>query len=96
MVLAKPFWSPYTHCKEALPAYLYQVVLVMPLVLLGMAPLIAGLALKRWDLVFFGILFISGASADVFMFIKLFNYNKLTKVLDHPDAPGFFVEEDQK
>ncbi len=86
--------TPYCHCDEPMTIRAYKVGAIMPCVILGVIPSIVALIIGDILLLFWGIIFISAAAGDIWMYWLLTKEDPNAKVLDHPTEAGFYVFED--
>ena len=85
--------APYTHCKEKLSPLAYRVSLMMPAILLGDLPALAGLITGNILFLFFGIIFTWAATGD-FIVLWLGRHLSNGSFQDHPEKIGFIhIEE---
>ena len=83
--------TPYAHCREAMKARPYRLGAVMPLLLLGILPSLAGIA-GGWPLVMFtGLFFTFAAGGDMLILWLIRRVNADTLVEDHPSRAGCYV-----
>jgi hypothetical protein len=83
--------TPYTHFKKPLKVKIYLAGALMPLIVLGVFPAIAGIILGNGLYVLFGIFFTWAAAGDIISAIKLFQFPLNKLVQDHPDQLGFII-----
>ncbi len=88
------FLAPYCHCKRPMKVRHYRVGAALPLVILGILPVLAGIALGKSSFLFFGILFTWGAGGDIMSLTMLSKLEKECIVYDHPDKPGFYIKKE--
>jgi hypothetical protein len=69
----------------------YRFMLVLPLLVLGLVPFAAGLALGSALVAKLGSLMILGAGADVAVLLALRGVPPAARVMDHPSQPGCYV-----
>ena len=80
--------APYAHCREPLSPGAYRLSIVMPGLLLGDIPVLAGWCTGNVLVLLFGVLFCWAAAGDVV--ILWLSRNIATGMLqDHPDKIGF-------
>ncbi len=85
------YLTPYCHCTEPLKIKHYRLGALMPALLLGLIPAVAGVAAGEYRITLFGIFFITAAIGD-FMVIHLLKDEKADDyALDHPSEAGCFV-----
>lgn len=85
--------APYCHCKEPLKARHYAIGGLMPLVVMGIIPVIIALVIGNAVLLVFGIVFTWAAGGDIISICMLRKINRNTLVFDHPDKIGFYTLE---
>ncbi|MBB6611149.1 DUF3267 domain-containing protein [Pontibacter sp. Tf4] len=83
--------TPYCHCKEVLPLRPYVLGGMMPGLVMGVLPTIAGLATGNIYLFAFGLLFTFAAGGDALILWMLRKTKKEDLVQDHPDLIGCIV-----
>ena len=66
----------------------------MPLLIVGIIPMILGLCLQSIFLTFFGALYIGGAAGDIMVVALLRHEPAENKVLDHPSEAGCLIYEE--
>jgi hypothetical protein len=86
------FLAPYCHCKLPLKAMHYMIGTALPLVILGILPVLAGIGTGDSPFLFFGILFTLGSGGDIISLFMLIKLDKGSLIYDHPDKPGFCVK----
>jgi hypothetical protein len=69
----------------------YRFVLVLPLLVLGLVPFVAGLALGDALVAKLGSLMVLGAGGDVAVLLALRSLPSGVRVVDHPSQPGCYV-----
>jgi len=85
--------APYCHCKEPLKAKYYAIGGLMPLVVMGIIPVIIALVSGNAALLVFGIIFTWAAGGDIISVYMLRKFNRNCLVFDHPDKIGFYTTE---
>ncbi len=80
--------APYAHCRVAVPVFGYRMSVVLPGVLLGVVPWIAGLLTGSGALTFYGFIMIAAASGDMIIPWLLRGIDGKEMVLDHPWEAG--------
>lgn len=83
--------TPYCHCKEPLKVQHYRLGGIMPLIIMGIIPAIAGLVLGNGLFLCVGIFFSWTAGGDIMSLFMLQKFDKNTMVSDHPDKLGFYI-----
>lgn len=86
-------FTPYIHCKHAVPVSTYRISSAAPAVILGLIPVIIGIINGFFPLLFFGIIFIVTAGADILSIWKLRKAKGNYLASDHPDRAGCVVFE---
>jgi Putative zincin peptidase len=85
--------TPYAHCREPMPAAAYRWGAVLPGVLLGFLPAVAGMITgDGWSTVF-GILFLVAAAGDGIVLWVIRSVPGRTLVEDHAERAGCYVYE---
>lgn len=80
--------APYAHCKEPLPVAAYRISLIMPAVLMGDIPVLAGWISGNILVLLFGTLFTLAAAGD-FIILWMSRGIETGLLQDHPDKIGF-------
>lgn len=83
--------TPYCHCKEVLPMRAYILGGMMPGLVMGLLPALAGLLLGNLLVFLFGLFFSMAASGDLLVLWMLRHQNKEDLVQDHPEKIGCYV-----
>ncbi len=83
--------TPYCHCNEPLHMRAYISGAMMPCIVLGIIPAIAGLCVGSLPLLVWGIFFIAAAAGDIWMTWLLTKEDPRSLVLDHPSEAGFYI-----
>jgi hypothetical protein len=81
--------TPYCHCKEPLRVKHYKIGGAMPLIIMGIIPLIIGLIIGHGGILSFGIFFTWAASGDIIALFMLHGLDNDIYISDHPDKMGF-------
>ena len=63
--------TPYCHCKEPLTMQHYRIGGLMPLIILGILPLLLAYPLRSVSLLLWGIIFITSAAGDILIIITV-------------------------
>ncbi|MFW6364350.1 MAG: DUF3267 domain-containing protein, partial [Spirochaeta sp.] len=87
------FVTPYCHCREPLKASHYKLGSAMPLLVLGVIPLLVGLIFGHGGFLAFGFIFSFTAGGDIIVLYMLRHIDNRSYVSDHPDKMGFKVSE---
>ncbi len=85
--------TPYCHCKESLKVKHYALGAAMPLIVMGILPIIIAFVLGNGMLLAFGIFFTWAAGGDIIALFMLIRISKNSLVYDHPDKMGFYIEK---
>lgn len=83
--------TPYAHCKEPLQVKHYIKALLAPLILIGILPAIAGIALGNAPLLLFGIVLSGSAAGDLMIYNRIRKENPEDYVQDHPSEAGYWI-----
>ena len=92
----KQYLTPYCTCKVPLSKGQYLFGALMPLILLGILPMIAGILIGSMPMLLTGILMADAASGDIMIAWKVVRYkSRAADVLyiDHPTQAGGVVFE---
>lgn len=91
-------WSalmPYCHCDVPMRMKAYRIGGLAPLVILGILPLVIGLAWGSYSLTCFGVFLTIGAIGDIMMICVLRHEPADKMVIDHPSEPGCVVYDEE-
>ena len=91
-----PSMNPYCTCLVPLKKGQYLLGAVMPLVLLGILPMIAGIAAGNINVLFLGIVMTDAAAGDIMIVNRLLAYRSNAgeiTYMDHPTEAGGVVFE---
>jgi len=83
--------TPYAHFTEPITAGAYRVGIVLPGIVVGLLPALAGYALSDPSFILFGGFFLGGAAGDVLGLWATRNIPGGTLVIDHPSRVGCLV-----
>jgi hypothetical protein len=83
--------TPYCHCKEVLPLQQYVIGGMMPGLVMGLLPALAGIATGHFLLFLFGLFFSMAAAGDLLILWMLRHQKKSDLIQDHPDKIGCYV-----
>ena len=86
--------SPYAHCKEPMTARAYRLGALMPGMLLGVLPVLAGLITGNGIFMLFGLLFTVAAGGDMLVFWLLRKASPNVMVMDHPANAGCILMDE--
>jgi hypothetical protein len=84
-------FTPYAHCTEPITARAYRIGIVLPGIVVGLLPVLAGYALSNPPLILFGAMFLGGAAGDMLGLWAIRNISPEAMVLDHPSRVGCTV-----
>ncbi len=88
--------TPYCTCLVPLKKGQYIFGTVMPLILLGIIPMIAGIVIGNPNTLFIGIIMTDAAAGDIMVIEQILRYRSSAKdivYLDHPTEAGLVVFE---
>lgn len=88
------YLTPYCHCNVPLKVKHYAIGGVMPLVVMGIIPILFALAIGNGGLLCFGVFFTWAAGGDIIALFMLRKLNRNSYVSDHPDKMGFYISEE--
>ncbi|MBF8962560.1 DUF3267 domain-containing protein [Pontibacter sp. FD36] len=88
--------TPYCHCKEVLPLRQYAIGGMMPGLVMGLLPALAGIAMGHFLLFLFGLFFSMAAAGDLLILWMLRHQHSSDLVQDHPDKIGCYVLSSRK
>ncbi len=94
--IMRPSMTPYCTCLAPLPKKPYIFGTVMPFILLGIIPMIAGIALKNMTALLMGIIMAGSAAGDLMIIRKVIGYKTDAKeivYMDHPTEAGNVIFE---
>lgn len=87
------FMTPYCHCNEELKRNQFLVGAILPLLLLGLLPVVVSYFNGSFKLWFYGFFFTIAAGGDIIAIWMLRNVKRKQMVQDHPSEMGFIVLE---
>lgn len=88
--------TPYCTCLVPLKKGQYIFGTVMPLILLGIIPMIVGIVIGNPNALFIGIIMADAAAGDIMVIDQILRYKSNAKdivYLDHPTEAGLIVFE---
>ena len=91
-----PYLAPYCTCAEPLTKGQYLFGALMPLLLLGILPMIVGILAGSMPMLLIGILLADGAAGDIMIAWKVIRFKSSAKevvFIDHPTQGGGVVFE---
>lgn len=83
--------SPFAGCRVPMRAGAYRVSLLLPTLVLGIAPLLAAWALGNAPLVLFAFWMLAAAGGDLVILWLIRDLPRATLVADHPTRAGCSV-----
>ncbi len=83
---------PYYHCNEPLMVNQYRIVLLMPIISLGIVPLIFSFISGNAIIFIYGLFFISVSSTDLILLFLLRRAKKEDRIYRHRSKTGFYIE----
>ncbi|MEX2583453.1 MAG: DUF3267 domain-containing protein [Gemmatimonadota bacterium] len=81
-------FSPYAGCQAPMSARAYRLALLLPALLLGLLPLVAGWITATGWMTVLGTLQLLGAAGDFVTYRAFDSVPATARVLDHPDRVG--------
>lgn len=94
--IMKPSMSPYCTCLVPLQKKHYLFGTVMPFIVLGIIPMIAGIAFSNSAALLLGIIMAASAAGDILIIQKIMGYKSNAKeivYMDHPTEAGSVIFE---
>ena len=92
----KENFTPYCSCTRPLSRWEYILGAMMPLIILGIIPSIAGICIGSLKVLIFGIVMIISAGGDILLVVQILRYKSQAKevlYVDHPTQAGGVVFE---
>jgi len=92
----KEYMTPYCTCKVPLKRNPYILGAMMPCILLGIVPMIAGIAIGTFPLLFLGIIMTDAAAGDIMIVWNILRYKSTANevvYIDHPTQGGGVIFE---
>jgi hypothetical protein len=87
--------TAYAHTDSRVTVKSYRKLVALPGFLLGVIPVVVGIAIGEGWLTLYGFLMLVGAGGDIAILWKLRNVNFKAFVLDNPDRAGCWVLSEQ-
>jgi hypothetical protein len=84
-------FSPYIHCTEPMPVWVYRTGTFLPGLILGIIPAVLAIFTGRFWLLIFGCFFTWAASGDFIVLYLIRNLKNNVLVRDHPKKIGCYV-----
>ncbi len=85
------YLTPYAHCRAPIRARTYRSAVLLPGLITGVVPALAGIATGIGWLTLYGILMSTAALGDVLVFWAIRNVPGRALVKDHPSEAGCLV-----
>ena len=92
----KQYMTPYCSCRVPLSKGQYIFGALMPLILLGIVPMLVGILIGSWLITLLGIVMADAAAGDILIVWNLLKYRSEAKeivYMDHPTQAGGVVFE---
>jgi hypothetical protein len=89
--IMKPDFAPYIHCRDPLPVNAYRTGIVMPGIILGILPMLAGIITGDFKIFIFGFFFTWAASGDFIILWMIRHLQSGEIVQDHPELVGCII-----
>ena len=92
----KEYLTPYCTCKCPLSKGKYIIGALMPLIILGIIPMAAGIIMGSMLLLLIGIVMVLSAGGDILIVINIMKYKTRSEdvlYLDHPTQAGGVIFE---
>ena len=86
--------SPYAHALVPMPAAGYRIGVMLPLIVTGILPVLAGTVANLGWLTGAGAVLVSGAVGDLFVLWVIRHVSGEARVIDHPKNAGCYVLEE--
>jgi len=83
--------TPYAHALDPMPARAYRLGALMPALILGAIPFLAGTAIGSLALALYGMIFVFAAGGDLLILWLIRRVDPRALVLDHPSRAGCIV-----
>ncbi|HJX70350.1 MAG TPA: DUF3267 domain-containing protein [Bacteroidales bacterium] len=84
-------FSPYIHCTEPIPVWIYRIGIILPGLILGIIPAVLAIFTGKLWLLMFGSFFSWAASGDFIIFYMIRNLKNNVLVQDHPERVGCYI-----
>ncbi|MDX5346291.1 MAG: DUF3267 domain-containing protein [Hymenobacteraceae bacterium] len=88
------YLTPYAHCKVPVAASAYRKSLLLPGLVLGVLPLIIGIATGSLGVTCFGAIHLGSAGGDVLIYSLIRKLNEDILLQDHPEKIGCETAEE--
>jgi len=83
--------TPYAHCKIPMKKKDYKLGVLLPMIIVGLLPYMAGLITGLNSLMWFGVVLTSAAAGDLLVYWLMRNIDDEELVKDHPSRVGCIV-----
>jgi hypothetical protein len=80
--------TPYAHCKKPISINAYKSAVLLPMIITGILPLVAGFIMGNGFLTVLGVLMTQAGFGDVLIYWHIRNYDEHTVIKDHPEKIG--------
>ncbi|TAJ08171.1 DUF3267 domain-containing protein [Marinilabiliaceae bacterium JC017] len=87
----KEWLTPYCHCSVPMKVWCYSLGGVMPLIVLGILPVIIGTVYASFAVWIFGAFFSIAAGGDIIALWMIRKFPRHQLVQDHPEKMGFIL-----
>ncbi|MBN2214451.1 MAG: DUF3267 domain-containing protein [Bacteroidales bacterium] len=84
-------FSPYIHCTEPIPVWVYRTGIFLPGLVLGIIPALVAIFTGNFWLLMFGSFFSWAASGDFIVLYLIRDLQKNELVRDHPEKVGCYT-----
>ncbi len=84
-------FSPFVHCTEPLPVWVYRIGTILPGLVLGIIPALLAIVTGKFWLLMFGFFFSWAASGDFIILYLIRNLSSHIMVQDHPQKVGCYI-----
>ena len=81
----------YCHVKTPMKNVSYQGLLLLPVIVTGIIPLVISVIFGNIFLVVAFSLLVSGGAGDIIMFLSLLKHDRNQLILDHAEAPAYYL-----
>ena len=88
--------TPYCTCSQPLSKGQYILGAMLPLITLGILPMIAGILIGSFYTMMMGVIMTSSAAGDILIVLKILRYKSRAKdvvYMDHPTEAGGVIFE---
>jgi len=83
--------TPYCHCNQTLSTARYLIGSLMPLIVLGLLPVVVGFTLGQLHWTIFGLFSITTVGGDLLVIYEIMRVEGVDEVRDHPTRLGCLV-----